>query len=148
MTTIASRESFREWLRNKPRVVGVAIASRIAMRVLPLGLLADQSSTARSRRMTSAIFRANAISRAWQGSDQESAHPAARAAADSARAAGAASFAEANAVAAVSAAAYAATTIYAASWLSEATTALARATGSLDSSAALNRVRKKASVFR
>lgn len=64
MVEIGSPQKLQDWLGGKPPQLAAAIASRIALRVLPLAL-ADRtgSGQAAARRLTLAVFRANTISR-------------------------------------------------------------------------------------
>ncbi len=61
MAEIASRQQFEEWLQDQPPEMAVIMASRIALRVLPIAI--DIAGREEHRRLISTVFRAITISR-------------------------------------------------------------------------------------
>lgn len=63
MVKIGSPPELQDWLEGKPPQLAAAIASRIALRVLPLALERPATLQDAATRSTARVFRANAISR-------------------------------------------------------------------------------------
>lgn len=95
---ISGRAEFEHWLDGKPEVLAVAMAGRIALRVLPLALNRSHSWSLGQSNLTLALFRAIAISRSVASvPEREISTAAATAAAAAARAADLAAAAAARA---------------------------------------------------
>ncbi len=85
---IVDRESFEQWLEDRPNELAQILACRIALRVLPLGLIdfqkaVEKSELPQARQFAISIFRCNFISwaaRRYPAHDMKAAATAATAA--------------------------------------------------------------------